>query len=93
MRVVRARWVCRVGIPGWYREGYTGVLPTDRGEQSWYSEAGPGSPAGAGVGGTRAAGVLLQCSAAGTDIPTLRARSVPCGALPGISLGMPPLGQ
>ena len=36
----------RVGVPGWvyrvvYREGYTGVLPTDRAGRAHDSEAGP----------------------------------------------------
>ena len=37
---------------GGYREGYTGVLPSHAARGGLrYSEAGPGSPAGAGVGG------------------------------------------
>ena len=46
----------RVGIPGWVywvgsRRGYTGVLPSCLKAEAPDSEAGPGRPAGAGVGG------------------------------------------
>ena len=51
VRAVRAGWVLRVGIRVGTGEGYTGVLPSDRKAEAYPSEAGPGSPVGAGVGG------------------------------------------
>ena len=60
----------RVGIG----EGYTGYYPAALlGERSRHSGAGPGSPAGAGVGGVWSSGA--RCT-------TLRARSGPCRPLP-----------
>ena len=57
------------------------------------SEAGPGRPAGPGVGGC-GSGDYLVFGGGAAPVPTLRARSVPCRALPGTGpLGMPPLGQ
>ena len=56
--VYRGGYGDRVGI----REGYTGVVPTQhaaRGGKSPDSGAGPGSPAGAGVGGLGAGRTYL----------------------------------
>ena len=77
---------CRVGIPGGYGEGNTGYYPascceedppdSDRRERALGPAQG-GPEAGSGDCG----------EAAGTGIPTLRARSVrPRPALPGIPL-------
>ena len=64
------------GIPGRYWGGYTGYYPASLKAEPRYSGAGPGSPTGAGVGG-----IWVQRP---PELPgtTLRARSVPCGALP-----------
>ena len=60
-------------VPGGYTgRGYTGVVPTEHAEEPTQvptSEAGPGSPNGAGVGGLGPCGVGGPCT-------TLRARSV-----------------
>ena len=64
-------WVIRVGIPGEYPASLH-----RRAHPGMYSEAGPGSPRGTGVGGTYRAGWAGPA-------PTLRARSCPCRALPG----------
>ena len=58
---VRAGWVYRVGIQGGYTGGVPSQVPTPSG--GMYSGAGPGSPTGAGVGGT-------CCSAHGTVRPS-----------------------
>ena len=81
----------QVGIQGGYtRVGIQGcttrVLPSHRARKTHDSGAGPGRPAGPGVGGHGSGRVSLQCSAAGTVEPTLRARSVP---LQGPSLVLP----
>ena len=68
-RVGTAGWVYRVGVQGLYR-----VLPLHRARRSWYSGAGPGRPAGPGVGGTRAGCVSPWVFGGGTAI------SHPCGA-------------
>ena len=67
----------RVGIPVGYQGGYTGYYPaTAREEVPIPSEAGPGSPAGAGVVGYGDWTRVLGGTVGGTVIPTLRARSV-----------------
>ena len=73
---------CRPGgyhgwVYGWvYREGYTGYYPPTAQGRTHTSEAGPGSPAGAGVGGygawVRVQGVRRRDGPG----PTLRVRSV-----------------
>ena len=64
----------RVGIPGGYtRYPARSRLPE---ESPRYSEAGPGTPAGGGVGGTWAR-TLRDRSCVRASEPTLRARSVP----------------
>ena len=82
--VVRAR--CGTGGvwgPGGYGEGLYRVLPSTLLEEGpRYSGAGPGRPAGPGVGGT------WEPDAQGTHIPTLRARSCPpCGHSLGYARG------
>ena len=78
------RWVgggvYRVGTG----RGYTGYPAALLGEQSWYSEAGPGSPGGAGVGGTRAAGERSDGTAPGTT-PAGPGRSLWALPVPGPS--------
>ena len=73
---VQAGWVYRVGIQGWVPGVY---YPATLLEEVLPSEAGPGSPARAGVGGV---GPDVRGTAAGTVRTTLRARSVPCRPLP-----------
>ena len=50
---VQAGWVYRVGTRVGNTEGYTGypARSHNRKAEARYSEAGPGSPGGAGVGG------------------------------------------
>ena len=63
------------GDRGGWGEGNTGTPSTVLGEGPCCSEAGPGSPAGAGVGGNMEPGALQVQT-------TLRARSVHPVALP-----------
>ena len=97
-------WVYRVVIQGCTRVGYTGTQPVRCSRSPVPSGAGPGSPSGAGVGGglggrTWAPSEYLKYSSFGDPAhaaarPTLRARSVPCWALPGLASAFnPPLGQ
>ena len=84
----------RAGVPGWvYRVGGGGVYRYTTqllGERSDDSEAGPGGPAGAGVGGHLSSGE--RGGGHGQDHP-----SGPVGlalpALPVLPSEMPPLGQ
>ena len=75
--------VYRVGS----REGYTGYYPATLESGARHSEAGPGRPAGPGVGG-------VWCSARPTPAPTPQAGPVPCGhwcssGLPGNAASWP----
>ena len=67
---------------GGYGEGNTGTPSHLLEEGLDPSEAGPGSPVGAGVGGDLEPDALCALH----PVPTLRARSCPCRALPGTGL-------
>ena len=91
---VHTGWGTGRAIPGTGRAipgtGSTTQLP---GEQSHTSEAGPGSPAGAGVGGCGAAGALRTVGWTAPET-TLRARSVhPWWPSLSQDLGLPTYGQ
>ena len=86
-------WVSRVGITGGYTGGYTGYYPATQpprakpDEEPHDSEAGPGSPNGAGVGGhgVGVSGAHFACPRTGNPralLPThlpVPGRPAPCG--------------
>ena len=73
---VRAGWVLGTGIPGYYREGYTGVLPTHPPREEVNEECPAGAACCAGQG-VLTGGNACYGDGGGTGPgTTLRARSV-----------------
>ena len=82
-----------MGIAGGYREGYTGVLPSHRGETLLTAKRAPEALEGL-EWVVRRVGRAPETVGGDGHIPTLRARSVwPCQPSLGYALRMPTYGQ